>query len=181
MAAVLAAGAGAATACGCSGGAILAAGACCSCVCDWKGAGCAALALPGAVVMRRVGAASDDAAACVLKRPEVGALRLILRCVVRGPTHMFIFSCAFNEFNTTCKLISRRRVYLSGSRLLRLHGKRVKAVSIALNGLDLVKAIRVGLECIVVVVCLCRQCLGRQDGFSARNKIPVLAVKLISA
>ncbi len=42
--------------------------------------GCAALAefAPGAVVMRRVGAA-----ACVLKRPEVGALRLILRCTMR--------------------------------------------------------------------------------------------------
>lgn len=39
--------------------------------------GCTALAVcaPGAVVMRRIGAA-----ACVLKRPDAGALRLILRC-----------------------------------------------------------------------------------------------------
>ena len=89
MAVVLAAGTGAAAACGCSGGVILAAGACCVCV--WRGAGCAALVRPGAVVMRRVGAESAEAAACVLKRPDVGALRLILRCGVRGPTRVSIF------------------------------------------------------------------------------------------
>jgi hypothetical protein len=46
------------------------------------------------VVMRRVGAESAEAAACVLKRPEVGALRLILRCGERTNTCFYFQPCA---------------------------------------------------------------------------------------